>query len=163
VQRILRATSGWAPSDRTLQRLFSRLELSCPAGEDSQLVFGRFEAARPNELWTGDALHGPVIGGRKTYLFCFIDDYSRAVMGARWAFHEDVVRLAAALRPALAVRGVPESAYVDNGSAFVDAWLLRACAVLGIKLVHSRPGRPPLTGQSLDRLPVPLLHPNRPA
>jgi putative transposase len=24
----------------------------------------------------------------------------------------------------------------------VDAWLLRACAVLGIKLVHSRPGRP---------------------
>jgi putative transposase len=25
----------------------------------------------------------------------------------------------------------------DNGSAFVDAWLLRACAKLGIKLVHS--------------------------
>jgi putative transposase len=46
------------------------------------------------------------------------------------------------LRPALAVRGVPEHVYVDNGSAFVDAWLLRACAVLGIKLVHSRPGRP---------------------
>jgi transposase InsO family protein len=35
----------------------------------------------------------------------------------------------------------------DNGSAFVDAWLLRACARLGIKLVHSQPGRPPLTGQ----------------
>ena len=83
-----------------------------------------------------------MVGGRKTYLFCFIDDHSRAVMGARWAFHEDVVRLAAALRPALASRGVPESAYVDNGSAFVDAWLLRACAVLGIKLVHSRPRRP---------------------
>jgi putative transposase len=63
-------------------------------------------------------------------------------MGARWAFHEDVVRLAAALRPALAVRGVPEGVYVDNGSAFVDAWLLRACAVLGIKLVHSRARRP---------------------
>ena len=105
-------------------------------------MFGRFEAARPNELWTGDALHGPVIAGRKAYLFCFIDDHSRAVMGARWAFHEDVVRLAAALRPALASRGVPEAVYVDNGSAFVDAWLLRACAVLGIKLVHSRPGRP---------------------
>jgi putative transposase len=143
VQRILRAQSGWAPSDRTLQRLFARLELSGPAaGQDSQQVFGRFEAARPNELWTGDALHGPLIGGQKTYLFCFIDDHSRAVMGARWAFHEDVVRLAAALRPALAARGVPDSVYVDNGSAFVDAWLLRACAVLGIKLVHSRPGRP---------------------
>ena len=119
-------------------------------------MFGRFQAARPNELWTGDALHGPVIGGQKAFLFCFIDDHSRAVMGARWAFHEDVVRLAAALRPALASRGVPEHVYVDNGSAFVDAWLLRACAVLGIKLVHSRPGRPPLTGQSLDHLPVVL-------
>jgi putative transposase len=143
VQRILRSASGWAPSDRTLQRLFTQLELNRPpADPGQQQVFGRFEAARPNELWTGDALHGPVIGGRKTYLFCFIDDHSRAVMGARWAFHEDVVRLAAALRPALATHGVPGSVYVDNGSAFVDAWLLRACAVLGIKLVHSRPRRP---------------------
>ena len=114
VQRILRSASGWAPSDRTLQRLFTRLELNRPpADPGQQQVFGRFEAARPNELWTGDALHGPVIGGRKTYLFCFIDDHSRAVMGARWAFHEDVVRLAAALRPALATHGVPESVYVD--------------------------------------------------
>jgi putative transposase len=31
---------------------------------------------------------------------------------------------------------------VDNGSAFVDAWLLRACATLGIRLIHSTPGRP---------------------
>jgi putative transposase len=105
-------------------------------------VFGRFEAERCNEIWTGDALHGPVIAGRKTYLFAFIDDRSRAVMAARFGFSEDTVRLAAALRPALASRGVPESVYVDNGSAFVDSWLLRACASLGIKLVHSTPGRP---------------------
>jgi putative transposase len=63
-------------------------------------------------------------------------------MAARFGFAEDAVRLAAALRPALESRGVPEWIYVDNGSAFVDAWLLRACARLGIKLVHSRPGRP---------------------
>jgi putative transposase len=36
----------------------------------------------------------------------------------------------------------------DNGSAFVDAWLLRACAKLGIRLIHSTPGRSLLTGQS---------------
>ena len=34
------------------------------------------------------------------------------------------------------------SIYLDNGSPFVDAWLLRGCAVLGIKLIHSRPGKP---------------------
>jgi putative transposase len=35
-----------------------------------------------------------------------------------------------------------EIAYVDNGSAFVDASLARICARLGIKLIHSRPYRP---------------------
>jgi site-specific recombinase XerC len=52
-------------------------------------------------------------------------------------------------------------------AAFLDhlehAWLLRACAKLGIHLTHSAPGRPPLTGQSLDHLPITLPHPNRPA
>src|SRR5271166_5705032 len=92
----------WPRSARTLQRHFARLELTTrPDGRPPQ-VFGRFEAGRPNELWTGDALHGPKIDGRKAYLFCFLDDHSRAVMAARWGYFEDSVRLAAALRPALA-------------------------------------------------------------
>jgi len=153
VRRILRTQLGWAPGERTLQRHFAEQGLHRP-GLGPVSVFGRFEAARPNELWTGDALHGMVIGGQKTYLFAFIDDHSRAVPGHRWGHAEDTVRLAAALRPALASRGVPESIYVDNGSAFVDAWLLRACAKLGIKLVHSTPGRPHLTGQSPETIPA---------
>ena len=45
-----------------------------------------------------------------------LDDHSRAVMTARFAFAEDTIRLAAALRPALGTRGVPEHVYaVDNG------------------------------------------------
>jgi putative transposase len=140
VVRILRTHLGWAPSESTVLRLFTRLELSGP--QATPTVFGRFEAARPNELWTGDALHGPPVAGRKTYLFAFIDDHSRAVVGHRFGYAEDTVRLAAALRPALASRGVPEAVYVDNGSAFVDAWLRRALAVLGVKLTHSTPGRP---------------------
>jgi putative transposase len=65
----------------------------------------------------------------------------RLITGHRFGHAEDTVRLAAALWSALASRGVPERIYVDNGSAFVDAWLLRGCAVLGIKLTHSQPGR----------------------
>src|SRR6266571_6732579 len=142
VMRILRKSCGWSPSVRTLQRHFERLELRArPDGLPPQ-VFGRFECAAPNEMWTGDALHGPRIAGRKAYLFAFLDDHSRAVMAARWGYFEDSVRLAAALRPALAARGVPESVYVDNGSAFVDAALKRAAARLGIKITHSAPGRP---------------------
>ena len=151
VARVLRASGGWSPSERTLQRHFTRLELTTRPGGSPPLVFGRFEAARPNELWTGDALHGPVIGGRKTYLFAFIDDHSRLITGHRFGHAEDTVRLAAALRPALASHGVPDRIYVDNGSAFVDAWLLRACAVLGVKLTHSTPRRPQGRGK-IERL-----------
>jgi putative transposase len=142
IRRILSAQHGWAPDERTLQRMFVRTGLTALKAPDQPATFGRFEADRPNEVWTGDALHGPRVGGRKTYLFAFLDDHSRAVVGHRWGFAEDTVRLAAALRPALAARGVPAHVYVDNGSAFVDSWLLRACAKLGIKLVHSAPGRP---------------------
>lgn len=141
VRRILRAQLGWAPGERTLQRLFAEHGLRTH-GNGSPAVFGRFEAARPNELWTGDALHGPRVGGRKTYLFAFLDDHSRLITGHRFGYAEDTVRLAAALRPALGTRGVPDRIYVDNGSSFVDSWLLRGCAVLGIKLTHSTPGRP---------------------
>ena len=142
VRRILRASCGWSPSVRTLQRHFERLELNTRPDGTGPATFGRFEASRPNELWTGDALHGPPVAGRKAYLFAFLDDHSRAVMAARWGYFEDSVRLAAALRPALAARGVPGAIYVDNGSAFVDAALTRAAARLGIKITHSAPGRP---------------------
>ena len=141
VARVLRASSGYSPSESTLLRLFHRRELMGPAAGDA-VVFGRFEAAAPNERWVGDALHGPKVGGRKVYLFAFLDDHSRLVTGHRFGFAEDTVRLAAAMEPALAARGVPGSCYVDNGSAYVDAWLLRACGKLGIRLTHSTPHRP---------------------
>ena len=70
------------------------------------------------------------------------DPYSRALVGYRWGLSEDTVRLEAAFRAALASRGVPRRCYVDNGSAYISKQLLRACASLGVRLVHSKPGRP---------------------
>jgi putative transposase len=142
VAEIVRTAKGGGPSERTLQRHFARLGLNTrPDGRPPQ-AFSRFEAAAPGDLWTGDALHGPVIASRKTYLFAFIDDFSRALVGYRWGLSEDTVRLEAALRSALSSRGIPRRVYLDNGSAMVSRQLLRACAVLGAALVHSRPGRP---------------------
>ncbi len=82
VRRVLQVTSGWAPSDRTLQRLFERLELNRPAPgpQEEQRALGRFECTRPNEMWTGDTLHGPVIGGKKSYLFAFVQFTDRRLL-----------------------------------------------------------------------------------
>jgi len=70
----------------------------------------------------------------------------RVLTGYRWARREDTVRLEAALRNGLAAHGIPDSLYMDNGSAMIDKQLQRACACLGIRIVHSRPGQPRLTG-----------------
>jgi putative transposase len=130
------------PSDRTVQRHFARLGLNIrPDGSPPQ-AFGRFEADNVNDLWVGDVAHGPRVAGRKALLFAFLDDHSRLIVGHRWGRSEDVLRLEAALRRAIASRGVPKRIYVDNGSPFVSQQLQRICAVLGIRLVHSRPGRP---------------------
>lgn len=128
------------PTARTLQRHFARLGLGRRAGGRPDKALGRFEAARRNDRWTGDVLHGPTVSGRKAYLFAFIDDHARLLAGYRWGRAEDSLRLEAALRRGLASRGVPAQIYVDNGSPFVSAQLARTCAVLGIQLTHSKPG-----------------------
>lgn len=142
IAEILRAHRGWAPSERTLQRYFVRLELNTHPDGLAPKAFGRFEADAPNVRWTGDGLHGPTVRGRKAILCAFIDDQSRLLTGYRWARHEDTVRLEGALRAGLASRGIPDSAYMDNGAAMVDKQMARACASLGIRLIHSRPGQP---------------------
>lgn len=142
VRRILSRNGGRAvPSVRTLQRHFVRLGLNV-ADSGPAKVFGRFEARYRNDRWIGDALHGPKIGGRKTYLFAFIDDHSRALVGYRWFHSEDTYCLETALRAGIGARGVPKVLYLDNGAAMVSKQLSRALAILGIRLTHSRPGQP---------------------
>jgi len=140
---VLAAHGGFAPSARTLQRHFAAAGLTRTRTDGAPLaVFGRFEAEAPNVRWVGDALHGPLIAGRKAILIAFLDDHSRAVVAARWGHAENAVALRETLQVALAARGRPAQCYVDNGAMFVDSGLRRACAVLGIKLTHSAPGKP---------------------
>ena len=147
VARILRTATGWAPSESTLLRHFHRLELMGPAAGQAPAVFGRFEAADPNELWCGDALHGPRVGDRKTYLFAFLDDHCPAGdrLPVRLRRRHRAPGRGTANRPWPPAGSRPGSTST-TARAFVDAWLLRACAKLGVRLVHSTPGRPRLTG-----------------
>ena len=142
VREIMLAAGGPAPGLRTLQTHLARAGLNVRAdGRAPGKVYGRFEASVRNELWTGDGLHGPMLDGaaRRAVLLALIDDHSRLLVGWRWGVGEDVFRLEAALRPGLLARGVPDAVLVDRGSAFVSSQLLRACAVLGVKLVHASP------------------------
>jgi putative transposase len=143
VREVMLAAGGPAPGLRTLQTHLARAGLNVRGdGRTPGKVYGRFEASVRNELWTGDGLHGPKLdaeAARRAVLLAFIDDHSRMLVGWRWGTGEDVFGLEAALRSGLMARGVPGAVLVDRGSAFVSSQLLRACAVLGVKLIHASP------------------------
>src|SRR6266487_2257182 len=142
IARIVETSQGWAPSARTLQRHFVRLQLGRRPDGTQAGVFGRFEADKPNELWVTDGLHGPLIDGRRAVLFALLDDHSRFVVGHRWGFGEDTLGMQAALHDAVKTNGCPSYLYADNGSAYSSGQLAWSAAVLDIRITHSRPGRP---------------------
>jgi putative transposase len=146
IARIIEAEHGWAPSPRTLQRHFARLELNTRPDGMPPKAFGRFEADEPDELWVSDGLHGPIVEGKRAVLFALLDDCSRYVVGHRWGHGEDTLGLQAALHDAVKTHGCPRKLYCDNGSAYASNQLAWSAAVLDIQLVHSRPGKPLLTG-----------------
>jgi putative transposase len=150
IAEILRAAYGErAPSARTVQRELARAGLRRSDLTGEIVGLGRFEAVACNDLWVADALHGPLVWlergsalRRKAICFAILDDHSRLCVGARFEPAETELRLERTLRAALTSRGLPARLYVDNGAPFASAELARACAQLGIRLVHSRPGRP---------------------
>jgi len=93
-------------------------------------------------MWISDGLHGPIIDGKRAVLFALLDDHSRYVPGHRWGHGEDTLGMQAALHDAVKTHGRPRNLYCDNGSAYSSNQLAWSVAVLDIRLVHSRPGRP---------------------
>jgi putative transposase len=142
VRRVLAAQLGWAPSERAIQRWFEARELRARPDGQPPRAYGRFEASAVNEIWTADLMNGPKLAGRATYLAGIIDDHSRFLTGHQFVRRPDAVRFAGVLREAIRRHGAPSVLYTDNGSCFADASLQRTCAMLGIKLTHSQPGRP---------------------
>lgn len=64
-------------------------------------------------------------------------------MHGRWFGNETLRAGQEVLHAAIVRRGQPAPLYVDNGAAYAGHELARSCAVLGIRLIHSRPTRPP--------------------
>ena len=139
---------GVAVPERTIRDHLRRRGLHRSAIGGVPRAFGRFEAAAPNERWITDVLVGPfvphprVAGSRRAKLFLIVDDHSRLLVHGRWMTEENTRAGQDVLREAIARRGLPQALYCDNGAPFANAALERSCAVLGIRLVHSRPYSP---------------------
>ena len=107
-----------------------------------------------NMLWTMDFLHGPQVSDkwahnrkRKVYMCAIIDDHSRLIVGAQFAFAENSMALATTLKAAVLQYGIPQKVYCDNGSAFSTHTLQLACARIGMALIHSKAYDSPSRGK----------------
>lgn len=135
-------------SARSIRSHLRRRGLHRGALVATRRVYGRYEAARPNERWIGDVLVGPFVphprmaGSKRAKLFLLVDDHSRLLVFGRWMTEENTRAGQEVLRAAITRRGLPEILYLDNGAPYANTNLERTCAVLGIHLVHSKPYSP---------------------
>ena len=81
-------------------------------------------------------------GSARARLFLIVDDHCRLLVDGRFYDRENARICQELLRRAITRRGIPDILYADNGAPFANAWLARTCAVLGIRLIHSKPYSP---------------------
>lgn len=105
-----------------------------------------FEAGYCNALWQGDARHGIFLPHpekpdvmKRTYLFAWVDDYSRKILFAKYYWDEKLPRLEDCLRQAILRWGIPEKIYIDNGSAYISNQFTCIVSSIGIRKLHHPP------------------------
>jgi len=110
-----------------------------------------FEMEAVNDLWVCDFMHGPrvQVGKQlvKAILCAIIDDHSRMLVGHAFNASETIGSLTIVLKEAFMSYGIPKRLYVDNGPSFSSDLLVRACALAGISLTHSKPYDSPSRGK----------------
>ena len=135
-------------AERTISRIFKNLGLRRKDFTPKKIRYA-FEMEHINELWETDIMEGIFIPkiNKKTFLFAFIDDYSRIIPHAQFYLDEKLPRLEDCFKKAILKRGIPKKLYTDNGKVFVSQHLKRICAELGIKLIHHLPYSPQSKGK----------------
>jgi hypothetical protein len=111
----------------------------------------RFARSERNAMWQSDIKYVPVlkIGGNPVQLYFvgFIDDATRYIIHGEFYDSLDQSIVEECLRKAIMKEWVPQRVFYDNGTQFRTKWMDRACAILGIKLIYTKPYSPESKGK----------------
>lgn len=114
--------------------------------EKQSKLYHRFEALYAHQLWQGDARHGILLPHpqdikktKMTYLFAWVDDFSRKILYACYYWDEKLPRMEDSFRQAVLRWGIPEKCYCDNGSCYISANFTMLVTSLGIRKIHHPP------------------------
>jgi putative transposase len=133
-------------SNRTIYRFLAEQGLTekqryrMQTGQDRN-IYRQFQAEHSLKLVQGDARDGIWLpdgkGGQyKTYLFGWVDDYSRKILFAQYYRDEKLPRMEDSFKKMILRWGIPDKVYLDNGSVYIAkqfSWILKE---MGIKKVH---------------------------
>jgi transposase InsO family protein len=140
-----------AVSDRSIYRFLAEHGLTqkqraAKAIDPARRSYRQFEAAASMELVQGDARDGIWLPDpenpektRKTYLFGWVDDYSRKILFARYYWDEKLPRLEDSFKTMVLRWGIPKKAYLDNGSAYIAGQFAFVLSRLHIRKIHHKP------------------------
>jgi len=139
-----------AVSDRTIYRFLSehglnRKQRNAKALHGGRRSFHQFQASASMELIQGDARDGIWLPDaetgkvRKTYLFAWVDDYSRRILSARYFFDEKLPCMEQSFKTMVLRWGIPKKCYLDNAKVYTSAQFAFVLAELNIAKIHHRP------------------------
>ena len=105
----------------------------------------RFCRPHRMELLQGDIKYGPDIRTTegelvKTYLSSLIDDHSRYIVQSEFYDNQGQEIVEDTFHKAVLKAGKFDCAYLDRGSQYTAGHLQQACAKLGIRILHAKPG-----------------------
>jgi putative transposase len=139
-----------AVSDRSIYRFLSEHELNqkqraAKVTDGGRRSFHQFQASASMELVQGDARDGIWLPDaesgkvRKTYLFAWVDDYSRRILSARYFFDEKLPCMEHTFKTMVLRWGIPKKCYLDNGKVYTSSQFAFVLAELSIAKIHHRP------------------------
>lgn len=156
LRRILSRDAEYAEqisrvSDRSIYRFLAEQGLTqkqraAKALDPARRSYRQFEAVASMELVQGDARDGIWLPDpdtpektRKTYLFGWVDDYSRKILFARYYWDEKLPRLEDSFKTMILRWGIPKKAYLDNGSVYIAGQFAFVLSRLAIRKIHHKP------------------------
>jgi len=138
-----------AISSRTMYRFLdengmSQKERYAMMTQNSRRAYHKFEATHSMDIVQGDARDGIWLEDAegkpiKTYLFLWIDDYSRKILFGKYYTNEKLPCMADSFKHMILRWGIPVVIYLDNGSVYISHQFAHAVADLSIKQVHHKP------------------------
>ena len=138
-------------SDRTIYRflhehgLTQRVRMAKLAA-GGRRAYHQFEAGASMQLVQGDARDGIWLPNgpgdervRKTYLFAWVDDYSRRILHAQYFWDEKLPCMEETFKTMVLRWGIPQKLYLDNGRVYIALQFARILAELKVKKIHHGP------------------------